>query len=169
MAEPDLVIVGRIRGAHGVAGLVHLISSTEPPDNIERYRPWWLGDTAGYRRVEVRSLQPHRNGYLARLEGVDDREQAQALAGRLIAVPRSALPALEPHREYYWQDLIGLSVVEAGGGELGRVRELMATGAHDVLVIDGGERDVLIPFVEAFVLEVDLAQGVIRVAWQAPA
>lgn len=169
MSASELVIVGRVGAPHGVDGAVRVRSATQPPENIERYRPWLVGDGECFREVVVERLEPYRDGYLARLAGVDDRDRAQALSGALIAVPRSALPSLEAGREYYWQDLIGLAVRQVDGTPLGRVTNLLETGANDVLIVQDGRLERLIPFVEAFVVAVDLPEGCIVVDWQEPA
>jgi 16S rRNA processing protein RimM len=168
---PELVVVGRVGGAYGVGGAIRVTSATHPKDNILHYRPWWLGDRGAFRPVTLQSVEPHGEGFVARLAEVRDRDAAQALKGREVAVPRSVLPALDGNREFYWRDLIGLAVVNFDGTRFGTVRELIDTGAHDVLVVappieDG--RDVLIPFVDAFVSGVDLVAGEIRVDWQEP-
>jgi len=163
--------VGRVGGAYGVAGAIRVTSATHPKDNILHYRPWWLGSAGTFRPVTLEALERHGESFVARLAGVADRDAAQALKGSEVAVPRSALPALESGREYYWRDLIGAAVVNADGTVLGSVRELIDTGAHDVLVVapaGAGERDVLIPFVGAFVTGVDTAAAEIRVDWQEP-
>lgn len=169
MSASELVIVGRIGAPHGVNGAVRVRSATQPPENIARYRPWLVGDGECFREIVVEGLEPYRDGYLARFAGVDDRERARALSGALIAVPRSALPALEDGREYYWQDLIGLAVRQVDGTPLGRVINLLETGANDVLIVEDGRLERLIPFVEAFVVAVDLPGGCIVVDWQEPA
>lgn len=167
---PALVVVGRIGGAHGVRGGVHVTSATQPPDNILHYRPWWIDAGAGFRPVSVTSIKGHGDGFVATIEGVDDRDGAERLRGSEIAVPRSVLPALDPDREYYWQDLVGLDVIDQHGASLGPVRELMETGANDVLVIgEAGTRPVLVPFVEGVVLTVDLEGGRIHIDWLEPA
>jgi 16S rRNA processing protein RimM len=163
---PHLVVIGRIGAAHGVGGALHVTSFTDPPDNIQRYRPWLLGRGDQFREAKVAGVRVHGQGYVARITGIDDRDQAQALAGTLIAVPRGALPALSED-EYYWRDLIGLRVVDGSGRDYGRVVRLIDTGAHDVLAIDG-ERETLIPFTAEFVLHVDLDGGCILVDWSEP-
>jgi len=169
-ATPELVVVGRIGAAHGVRGGVRVTSATQPPENILNYRPWLLKLAGGVREVSVASVRAHGDAFVAFFDGVPDREAAEGLKGAEIAVPRSALPALEAGQEYYWQDLIGLEVVDRRRGRLGTVSELIETGANDVLVVgDGGGRPVLIPFVGAVVTAVNLEAGRIEVDWQEPA
>lgn len=163
--DPLHVVVGRISGAYGVLGWVRIVSFTDPPDNVLRYRPWLLALKTGYRQVDVAEIRPHGAGFVARLRAVSNRQEAQALAGTLVAVPRSALPPPEDS-EYYWRDLVGMTVVNADGTLLGSVEQLMGTGAHDVLVVRGDRQSTLIPFVARFVLDVDLDARRILVDWQ---
>lgn len=160
---PHLVVIGRLGAAYGVGGALRVTSFTEPPENLQRYRPWLLGRGGRFAEVEVAGVRVHGQGFVARIAGVDDREQAQALAGTLIAVPRASLPALSED-EYYWRDLIGLRVEDVSGRDYGRVVRLIDTGAHDVLAIGAGE-EILIPFTAQFVVEVDLDGGRILVDW----
>jgi 16S rRNA processing protein RimM len=169
VTAPELVVIGRVGGPHGVSGALRITSSTQPPDNIEHYRPWLLGAGDTFHEVEVSWLRPHGQGYVVQLAGVTDRDQARALTGQLIAVPRSALPELEAGREYYWRDLVGLAVIDVAGEVLGTVERMLETGAHDVLVVRQDQHEVLVPFVEPFVVDVDLAARRIRVDWQEPA
>ena len=103
---------------------------------------------------------------MAHLAGVNGREEAEALQGMKIAVPRNELPAAE-EGEYYWSDLIGLQVKNLQGESFGCVTELMETGANDVLVVDDAETRRLIPFVDSVVTEVNLEAQCILVDWGA--
>ena len=159
------VILGRIVGLFGVRGWIKVYSYTEPREAVLDYRDWLLGRDGDWQWVELAEGKRHGKAVIARLEGIDDRDAAAELIGSDIGVDRDALP--EPEEgHYYWADLEGLAVVHRDGSELGRVACLMATGANDVLVVDGPvER--LIPFVPGTViLDVDLARGVIRVDWE---
>jgi 16S rRNA processing protein RimM len=159
------VILGRIVGLFGVRGWIKVYSYTEPREAVLDYRDWLLGRDGDWQRVELAEGKRHGKAVIARLEGIDDRDAAAELIGSDIGVDRDALP--EPEEgHYYWADLEGLAVVHRDGTELGRVACLLATGANDVLVVDGPvER--LIPFVPGTViLDVDLAAGVIHVDWE---
>jgi len=159
------VILGRIVGLFGVRGWIKVYSYTEPREAVLDYRDWLLGRDGDWQRVELAEGKRHGKAVIARLEGIDDRDAAAELIGSDIGVDRDALP--EPEEgHYYWADLEGLAVVHRDGSELGRVACLLATGANDVLVVDGPvER--LIPFVPGTViLDVDLAAGVIHVDWE---
>jgi len=159
------VILGRIVGLFGVRGWVKVHSYTEPRDAVLEYRDWLLSRDGAWEPVEVAEGRQHGKGIVVRLQGIEDRDAAAELLGSDIGVDRDTLPEAEDGR-YYWADLEGLTVVRKDGTELGKVACLMATGANDVLVVDGPvER--LIPFVpETVILDVDLAAGVIRVDWE---
>lgn len=164
MQAQDVVIVGRIGRPHGVHGWVRITSYTDPPDNLLGYRPWLLEDHERWRFVEPEAVQKHRNGFVVRLPGVNDRTAAARLAGRHVAVARAALPQLQDG-EFYWRDLEGLNVRRCGV-ELGTVDHLLETGATPVLVVRDGDREILIPFVGEHVADVNLAAGRIDVTWQ---
>lgn len=156
--------VGRIAGAHGVKGWVRVISHTEPREAILDYRPWLLGDD--HQPVEVQESSRQGKRIVARLHGIEDRDQAESLNGLAIGIERSQLA--EPgEKSFYWADLIGLEVVLEQGESLGKVSEMMATGANDVMVVEG-DRQRLIPFViDHTVIKVDLESGRITVDWDA--
>lgn len=157
------VIVGRIAGVFGVKGWLRIYSFTDPPEAILKYGPWLVGDELPSTRRVVEG-GAHGRGVIAHLEGVDDRDLARELVGSTIRVPRKQFGQTRPG-EYYWSDLLGLQVVNEEGIVLGRVADLLATGANDVLVVQG-ERRRLVPFLpDRVVKSVDLAGGAIRVAW----
>ncbi|MEY2681017.1 MAG: hypothetical protein RL661_1248 [Pseudomonadota bacterium] len=160
----SLVEVGEIVGAFGVLGWVKVRSYTDPPANILKYNPWALGSSEAPRSAKLVEGRPQGAAVVARLEGVDDRDQAIALKGTRILVPRQCFPEASPGT-YYWADLIGLGVVTVAGVSLGKVRGLLETGANDVLDIKG-DRDRLIPFVVGeFVKNVNLVESLITVDW----
>jgi 16S rRNA processing protein RimM len=159
------VILGRIVGLFGVRGWIKVYSYTEPREAVLDYKDWLLGRDGNWQRVELVEGKRHGKAVIARLEGIADRDAATDLIGSDIGVDRDALPDPE-EGHYYWADLEGLTVVQRNGTELGKVAYLMATGANDVLVVDG-PTERLIPFVSGTViLDVDFAAGVIHVDWE---
>ena len=165
--DTDRVIrLGQITGAHGVKGWVKVHSFTEPRTNLLGYRHWQLEHRGRTIAVEVLAGRESGRRLIARLAGIDDRDEAAGLTGAAITVPRSELPELAPD-EFYWADLEGLAVRNSAGDRLGTVTGLIATGANDVLVLDGSDQH-LIPFVQGeTVLRVDLDNGEIVVDWDA--
>jgi 16S rRNA processing protein RimM len=160
--------MGQAGAPFGVRGWLKIHPSHGAGQSLLEQPVWWVGAAAGpdgWQERAVAGVQQHGSALIAQLEGCTDREAALALRGAAIAVPRERLP--EPAAgEYYWVDLIGLEVVNRTGEALGRVRRLMATGAHDVLVAADGSTERLIPFVEPVLETVDLDAGRIVVDWQ---
>ncbi len=160
----ERVSLGKVLAAFGIQGWVKIHSESRPMTEIGRYKSWQLKLKDGWTHFRVKSVKVQGKGLIAKLEGVNDRNQAESLAGAEIAVDPTLLPRL-PQGEYYWRDLIGMSVVTREGVELGEVDHLLETGANDVLVLKG-ERERLVPYiVEQVVLEVDLDARRITVDW----
>ncbi len=138
---------------------------TEQADGLLAHRHWLLRFSDGRRlNVDLTDARASGGTILARIEGITDRDEAQALCGAEIVVARSELPELSSG-EYYWNDLQGLRVVTTDGVALGAVKTLMATGANDVLVVEG-DRQRLIPYLPGRQVKgVDLEQGLITVDW----
>lgn len=166
-APESRIVLGQLGGAHGVKGWLRVNSYTQPPENILNYSPWYLdrdGEGGLWEPVEG---QQRGSIVLVRLRGCDDREQAERLKGATIRVAREQLPAAG-QGEYYWHDLIGLSVEDCAGRPLGRVVNLMETGANDVLVLADarGQGEILIPYIkEQVVRAIDLDAGRMVVDW----
>lgn len=162
----DRVCLGVMVGAHGVRGLVKIKAFTERPEDVAAYGP--VSDRRGQRRwrLEVTGPAPgKRDVVLAQVEGVADRDAAQALHGTEIYVDRAALPALEEEETFYHADLIGLRVEDAAGRTLGRVKAVENYGAGDVLEVEGPDgQNLLLAFTRAVVPQVDIAGGRLVVA-----
>lgn len=162
-----MVVMGRVAAAHGIRGWVKIQPFTEYLDSLFDYDDWWLGKEGGpWRKVEVLQCEVHGKVLAAQLQDCPDRNAAERLKGLLVGVPRSELPEHDDG-EYYWADLIGMSVVNAADERLGTVGKLLETGANDVLVVSGENGEILIPFVDAVVKQVDEQARTIRVDWSA--
>jgi len=159
-----MVVVGRFGPPFGIKGWLNVISYTDPPTNLVDYLPWYVERDGTWSRVDVDAVRPHRNGFIAQIGGIDDRDLALAYAGRPIGIQDSALPEIE-EGEFYWKDLIGLSVEDRDGIVLGEVAGFIETGANDVLVVRSSERETLIPFVDQYVTDVDVGARRIVVDW----
>jgi len=157
--------MGRVAAPFAVQGWVKVQPFTEYLDSLLDYPVWRLGKGGAWREYRVLDGQVHGQQLIVQLEGVGDRDQAERIRGLEIAVPRDELPEAEED-EYYWDDLIGLEVVNQEGVSLGRVAGLLETGVHDVLEVVA-DRKRLIPFTEPIVVEVDMEAGRIRVDWGA--
>ena len=180
----DAIELGRFQEAWGLKGWLHILPHSADTEALFASTEWFLqppearfarGFSAfsGCVTAKIAEIKIHADGVVARIEGVDDRNAAEALKGVRIYVPRSAFPAT-PEGEYYWVDLIGLDVVNRKGVHMGIVRDLLTTGPNSVLVleytetVDGAERiaERMIPFVSAYVDNVDQSTRRITVDWQ---
>lgn len=159
------VLLGVVEGAHGVQGQVKVRSFTADPADIASYGPLESGDGRAF-KAKVRGMA--KGNVLLSLSGVADRNQAEALRGTQLFVPREALPALDDEDEgFYHADLIGLEArLEGQDAVLGTVAGLADYGAGELLEVRlaGQKRTVLLPFTKAVVPVVDLAQGFVVVA-----
>lgn len=158
------VLMGKVVGVFGVRGWLKIESYSQPRDRVFGYRPWLMGRGSALREVSPLELREQGKNVVVHLPGCETVEQARTLAGEEIWVPRSALPAPAPG-EYYWADLEGLTVVTLEGVVLGRISHMIATGANDVMVVQG-ERERLLPFTLGHAVQsVDLAEGRVVVDW----
>lgn len=164
--------MGRVIGAQGILGWVKIKTYTESVDSLASYPVWWLGDEKHpWREVSFETFAVHSKGLVAKFPGINDRTTAEKYKGLLVAVPRSSLPQ-QPENEYYWSDLMGLTVINLAGECLGMVDNLMDTGANQVLCVrevspEGNRGELLIPFIASAIKQVDLTNKVIHVDWSA--
>ncbi|OWQ88759.1 ribosome maturation factor RimM [Roseateles aquatilis] len=177
----DAIEVGRVLDAWGIKGWMKILSHSPDAQALFASRRWFLQPSEkalpGKPHVvppvlKILSVRDHADGIVAQAEGVSDRNGAEALKGARIFVSRSTFP--EPDAdEHYWIDLIGMSVVNKDGTVLGEVIDLLDTGPHCVLrILPAGrtapvkpDEEILIPFVNAFVGDVDKVARVIPVDW----
>ncbi len=172
----DAVEVGRVLDAWGVKGWIKVLPHSASPEALFSSRRWYLQPSergartfSGTLLLKVIEAREHADTVVAQAQDIADRDGAEALKGARIFVPRSSFPTAGAD-EYYWVDLIGLSVVNREGLALGEVADLMSTGPQTVLVVgfehEGQRQERMIPFVSAFVDDVDLPNRRITVDWQ---
>lgn len=155
--------MGRVVAPFAVKGWIRVQPFTQLPAGILDYPVWWLGRDGAWVERALQEGAVHGKSVVAKLAGCDEREAAAALQGLEVGVPREQLPR-SPPGEYYWSDLLGLTVRNLQRETLGRVERLLETGANQVLVVHG-DRERLIPYAAAIVVAVDLTQGEIVVDW----
>lgn len=156
MSTQQLICIGAVTGAFGVRGDVRVKSFCADPAAIASYGPVFTED--GARQFEIRIVKALSGAFAVRLSGVSTREQADALRGTRLHVPRDVLP--DPgDDEYYHSDLVGLAALDPGGAVLGRVVAVHDHGAGDYLEIRGAGDSRLVPFTQAAVPTVDIAGG----------
>ena len=168
----DLIVMGKIFSVHGVRGEVKVYSFTDPIENLLSYKTWTLKrDGVVVKQVELVSGRSTQKDLVAKLKGLDDRDEARLLAGYEICISRSLLPDLTED-EYYWYQLEGLKVIDQLGQLLGSIDHLLETGSNDVMVVKPcagslDDRERLLPYTEQCVLKIDLVAGEMRVDWDA--
>lgn len=171
--KPEWLVVGKITGPHGIKGWVKIHSFTDPDTNILDFRDLRIqrGDT--WEAIEIDDGRRQGKGIVAHVVGCDDRNNAALLAQCQLSVSEQELPALAED-DFYWRQLQGLSVYAGSEQEpilLGRIAYLFATGANDVMVVQGTDESIdskerLIPWVPGeHVIEVDLPTARVRVDW----
>ena len=162
----ELVSVGKVSGIFGVRGWIKVYSYTEVRENILTYSPWTLRKGKESKEVKVVDGRRHGKTIVACLQDLDDRDDAAALNGWEILIHPEQLPQARKG-EYYWADLIGLHVKTVDGADFGVVKQMLETGANDVVVVSG-ERERLIPFIQGqTIIDIDLLAGEMLVDWDA--
>ena len=150
--------MGKILRAHGIRGEVVIVRFGDSPGLLEPGSRLRLRvGQGGELDAVVASARPVKGTWVVALEGVETRNDAEALAGAVLVTDRAALPALEAGR-YYEFEIVGLAVVSEEGETLGTVREILDAGANDVYVIDGPRGEWLLP-AGPMVRNIDLAAG----------
>jgi 16S rRNA processing protein RimM len=179
----DAIEMGGIAAPWGIKGWFKVHTHSASPEALFHVRDWYLLPSskpprrvagkpaaeppfAGCVRIRIREIKPHGDGIVAIIRDIDDRNITEALQGSRIFIPRSKFPPPKKG-EFYWVDLLGMSVVNRQGEDLGLVDDLISTGPQTVIVIrheaTGVER--LIPFVDAYIDAVDQPERRIRVDW----
>ena len=149
--------MGRVAGSYGVRGWVKVAPGGGVLEALVAAKEWWIGGA----RYAVAEARVHSASVVARIEGIESREQALKLKGAAVEVERATLPEADAGH-YYLADLVGLEVVNQRGESLGSVEGWITNGAQDVMQVKGR----LIPWVAAIVKDVDLAAKRIRVDWE---
>ncbi len=168
MAPASRVVLGEVLGPHGRRGALRIRLHGDDAHHLEGAQQVELGDHADDRRARVFAVREAAAGRSGEarlvLAGVESPEAAEALAGLLVLGDPTQLDPL-PRGEFYWYELVGCAVYDESGAALGRVRGLLETGAHDVLVVEGeGGTERLFAAADALLREVDPAAGRIVIA-----
>ncbi len=140
-----------------------IFSHTHPRKNILTYQPWHIQIGGQWQTLDILKGREQGKTIVAQLKDVNNREQAQPMIGIDLYIEKSQLPELS-EGEHYWEDLIGLEVVNQKGIALGKVSNLVDTGANNVLVVNG-EKEYWVPYIEPFLISVDMGKQQILVDW----
>lgn len=162
-ADDELMEVAVVAGTHGLRGDLKLRPLPTAAPALSRLRELLLSAADGSLALHrVVQCKPHKQHMLVRLAGLENLDAVQPLVGLTVLARCRDLPEL-PDDARYWHELEGLAVVDRRRGPLGAVSGLFATGAHEILTVDGPLGEILIPYLPQFVLEADLAGGELRV------
>ncbi len=161
----SLITIGRVLGAFGVRGWVHLASFTSPENNLFTLAPLYLSQGQTTRPIHLKAHQAHQKAWVAQFDECTDRDIALAWRGAYIQVSREQLPPL-PDNQFYWVDLEGLEVINMKNETLGYVDHLFNTGANDLMAVKKDGKEIYIPFIPPDVVKnIDIENKVITVDW----
>ena len=170
MAPADLIELGAVRGAYGLKGWVRITPLAADGDVLEAVRQWWLlGKTS--QPLTLQQVKRHAESILAKWEGCESKEAADALKGAMIAVARSEFPVLRED-EHYLSDMVGYRVLNRQGVELGKVTGIRSGTAAQWLEVrpnrpaGGDGPPLLIPLVDQYVEAIEPKANAVKVDWQ---
>jgi len=162
--KKNLIPIGRVVKTHGIKGKVKVEYFGEDLHRFFLYHEIIIENEKGSPEpYEIIESIPQPPRLILRLKGIEKIEEAESLIGKEILIKKEALPKLEAG-EYYWVDILGMRVETQEGKRIGNVKEIFPTGAHDVYVIGGKRREILLPATEEVIQSIDLNRGVMKVA-----
>lgn len=151
--EPRYLAIGRVARPFGLRGELNVQLLTEYPEQLGRLHTVYLGHHAEPWAVE--GVRKHKKAAVFKLTGCDDRTAAEGLRGAVVQIAREDAVPLDED-EYYEHQIVGISVLEDDGTLLGKVTEIISTGANDVYVVVGPGGQLLLPAIKSVILEIDL-------------
>ena len=166
MEDDKKIYLGKITGVHGIKGWLKIQSYSSPPENILNYPSWIINNKGEEDFYSIEQGRKQNNKIVVKLEKIDDRNTAESLINSKIQILRSDLPKLS-NENYYWSDLVGLSVLNSEETVIGKIESLIETGANDVMVIITlKDERILIPFVmHEIIKEVNVELNYIKIDW----
>ena len=163
--EKRLVPIGKVVKVHGIKGKVKLHYFGDDLSEFLRYREVIIEDRAGVPRTyDVLEATPQPPRLILTLKGIEKIEDAEPLVRRDVFIERGVLPDLE-EGEYYWVDLLGMEVESDRRGKLGRLQEIISTGANDVFVVKGKRGEIFLPATTEVIKSIDRKQRLVKVHW----
>jgi len=163
--KKDLLPIGRVAKPHGVRGKIKIDYFGEDLNRFLLYREIFIKDHTGqlqaYDISEVVSQTPR---LIINVKGIERREEVEPLVGREIFIKMESLPDLE-EGEHYWFEILGMVVETEKGKRIGRVKEILPTGANDVYVVEGKRGEIFLPATEEVIQSIDVKAGRMKVIW----
>ena len=157
------VIIGCLGAVFGVRGYLKVNSYTTPATNILNYPNWQVQHQGQWLPLPIDQLKKQGDNIILKIKNIDDRDIAKTYTNDLLAIARDELPEPDDN-EYYWSDLVGLTVKTLDGHTLGTIIEMRDTGANDVMIVEGEKRH-LVPFIKNILIAVNLDEQTVIVDW----
>ncbi len=163
-ADTAPLVVGRFGKSFGVLGWIEVISFTTPSDNILKFTPWLIQKNNRLsEEICIENSRKHAGQMVVKLPNCNSPEEVSQYTNAKIYVWRQQLPKLKDD-EFYWSDLLGLEVINKEKINLGIIKDFIATGSNDVLVVVGKKKS-LIPYLSTVIMQVDLSNKIVHVDW----
>jgi 16S rRNA processing protein RimM len=161
--EKDFLPIGRVVKPHGVKGKIKVDYFGDDLSRFPLYREVFIKNHVGrLQAYEILEAIPQPPRIILRLKGIERREEVEPLVGKEILIERKSLPDLK-EGEYYWFDILGMVVETEKGRKIGRVKEILPTGANDVYVVEGKRREIFLPATEEVIQSIDIKKGRMKV------
>ena len=159
--EPVFVVIGKFRRPHGIKGEVVMTVLTDFPELVQKGQLVYVGER--HTPYHVKSVRWHGGDLLVALEELPNRTAVEIFRNIMVYMKAKDVPEL-PEGEYYIHQLVGLNVITDQGQELGKIKEILITGANDVYLVESEEgKEILLPAIEQVVLDIDHESGKITV------
>lgn len=165
-SKEKFVTLGKFGAPYGLAGFIKITSYTDPTDQLLKYKPIFIRTKNNLEELVLADSRLFKNGkIIVKLDSYNSPEEVRVLTGLELVVARDSFPDLEEN-SYYWHDLCGLQVISDAGVVMGKVDYLFNSGASDIIVVKGDNKsEILLPYIDSVVKEVDLDAGHIIVTW----
>lgn len=158
VSTDDFILLGKIIRPHGLKGLLRVRSYADSENSLIPAETLFLKTEEGrWHEYAVISSNRHKNYFVVALEGIDSRDKAEEYRGVEFYIKRETVSRDED--EYFWDELVGLSVYLENGKILGRIARIVATGSNDIFVVKEGLKEYYIPAIHDVVKEIDLKKG----------
>jgi len=158
--EPLYLSVGFLRRPHGIHGEIIMDLRTDFPERMKTGRKVFVGDD--HKPMTLASVRPHGAGLLVRFKNIETPEDAGLYRNKWVHVKTKDVPL--PDDQHYQHDLLGLNVVDENGNPLGKLMEIIETGANDVYVVrDDSGKEILLPAIPSVILDLDIERGFLKV------
>ena len=161
VGEPAFLEMGKILRSHGVHGEVLLKVNSDYPEHLQPRLKVYLGEN--HLPFTIRQVRPHNSGLIIALDGIHDPETAQHYQNNILYISTKILPKLG-RNEYYYHQLMDMEVMEEDGKPLGKLTEIIKTGANDVYVVTSGNgKELLLPAIKEVIIDIDLTKKIMHV------